>query len=127
MECRTIGGCPTGSARITKGYNLRARHVIHTVGPVWGARPEDALKLASAYRESMRLAAQHGIRSIAFPSISTGAYRYPVEQAAKVALATVAEELRGKSASVVLVRFVLFDATTHAIYERALSEARSTE
>src|SRR5207342_2520205 len=108
-ECRTLGGCPTGSARITKGYKLRARHVIHTVGPVWGARATDAVKLASCYRESMRLAAQHGTRSMAFPSISTGAYHYPVDQAAAIAIATVAEELGGACASIVLVRFVLWD------------------
>jgi O-acetyl-ADP-ribose deacetylase len=126
-ECRALGGCPTGSARITKGYRLRARYVIHTVGPVWGARPVDASKLASAYRESLRLAAQHDIRSIAFPSISTGAYRYPVEQAATIALATIAEELRGPCAAIVFVRFVLWDDRTHSIYASALDEARSKE
>jgi O-acetyl-ADP-ribose deacetylase (regulator of RNase III) len=125
-ECRAIGGCPTGSARITKGYKLKARHVIHTVGPVWGARPADAQKLASAYRETMRLAAAHRIRSIAFPSISTGAYRYPVEQAAPLAIATVVEELRGAAADVVVVRFVLWDERTHAAYESALSAAKLT-
>ncbi len=125
-ECRTIGGCPTGSARITKGYKLKAAHVIHTVGPVWGARAVDAERLASAYRQSMRLAAEHQLRSIAFPSISTGAYRYPIEQAAPIAIATVAEELRGNAASVVVVRFVLWDDRTHAAYESALSQAKLT-
>ncbi len=126
-ECRTIGHCPTGSARLTKGHKLKARHVIHTVGPVWSARATDGEKLASAYRESMRLAAQNGIRSIAFPSISTGAYRYPVEEAATIAISTVAEELVGASAAVVLVRFVLWDQATFDVYESVLESARALQ
>ena len=118
-ECRTLGGCPTGSARITKGHDLRARHVIHAVGPVYRGGKVEAGMLASAYRESMRLAAQHALETIAFPSISTGAYGYPLEKAAPIALATVAEEL-ARDTSVILVRFVLFDARTHAAYEEAL-------
>jgi O-acetyl-ADP-ribose deacetylase (regulator of RNase III) len=86
-ECRRIGGCPTGEARITRGYRLPARHVIHTVGPVWhgGTRGEAEL-LASCYRNSLRLAVENGVRSIAFPAISCGVYRYPVEQAAAIAV-----------------------------------------
>lgn len=125
VECRAIGHCPTGSARITKGYKLRARYVIHAVGPVWEGRPADAERLASAYRESMRLAARSGVRSIAFPAISTGAYRYPIGQAARIAIAAVAEELAGAAASIVFVRFVLWDESTHAAFEEALDEARS--
>lgn len=89
-ECLTLGGCPTGEARITKGYNLPARHVIHTVGPIWagGVDNEDAL-LASAYRSSLRLAAQHGLKTIAFPAISTGAYGFPMERATRIAIREV--------------------------------------
>jgi nicotinamidase/pyrazinamidase len=95
-ECRGIGGCPTGEARITKGYRLAARHVIHTVGPVYrdGGQGEAAL-LGSCYRESLRLAAENGIERIAFPSISTGAYGYPIRQAARIATDTVREWLNG--------------------------------
>jgi O-acetyl-ADP-ribose deacetylase (regulator of RNase III) len=86
-ECRRIGGCPTGEARITRGYRLPARHVIHTVGPVWhGGRRGEAELLASCYRNSLRLAVEHGVRSIAFPAISCGVYRYPVDQAAAIAV-----------------------------------------
>src|SRR5881398_1519633 len=86
-ECRSIGGCPTGEARITRGYGLPARYVIHTVGPVWhgGKRGEPEL-LAACYRNSLQLALEHGISSIAFPAISCGAYGYPVEQAAEIAV-----------------------------------------
>src|SRR5215813_2564114 len=89
-ECRTLRGCPTGEARITRGHRLPARHVIHTVGPIWrgGDVGEDAL-LASCYRESIRLAAAHGLASVAFPAISTGVYGFPAERAAPIAVATV--------------------------------------
>ena len=89
-ECRTLGGCPTGEAKITKGYKLPAKHVIHTVGPVWhgGKHNEDEL-LARCYRNSLALAVAHGVRSIAFPSISTGAYRFPPERAAAIAVREV--------------------------------------
>ena len=91
-ECRTLGGCPTGEARITKGYNLRGRHVIHTVGPVWhgGDRGEDDL-LAGCYRNNLLLAEENGIASMAFPSISTGAYRFPIERAAGIAVREIRE------------------------------------
>jgi len=93
-ECRTLGGCATGDARITKGYRLRAGYVIHAVGPVWsgGNRREEEL-LAGCYRKAVQLAHQHGLRSIAFPSISTGVYGYPVREAAMVATETVREAL----------------------------------
>ena len=117
-ECRTIGGCPTGEARITKGYRLKARHVIHTVGPIYHARSRDAELLASAYRSSLQLASQHGIKTIAFPSISTGVYSYPLDQAAPIALKTVKEYLAAGPA-IELVRFVLWDGTTRAAYEEA--------
>src|SRR5437762_5741131 len=94
-ECRTLGGCPTGEAKITKGHKLPAKHVIHTVGPVWsgGQRNEDDL-LARCYRNSLALAVAHGVRSIAFPSISTGAYRFPLERAARIAVREVHAFLR---------------------------------
>ena len=93
-ECIRIGGCPTGEARITRGYKLRARHVIHTVGPIWrgGGADEDAL-LASCYGASMRLARDHGLSAIAFPAISTGVYGFPPERAAPIAVGTVRDAL----------------------------------
>ncbi len=96
-ECRTLGGCPTGDAKITRGYRLKARHIIHTVGPVWqgGTHNEHAL-LASCYRKSLALAAHHGLRSIAFPAISTGVYRFPLEPATVIAVTTVARGLEGR-------------------------------
>ena len=87
-ECRTIGGCPTGEARITGGYNLSVRHVIHTVGPVYHGRKEDAELLASCYRNSLALAGKHNLASIAFPAISTGVYGYPLEEATPIAVET---------------------------------------
>lgn len=92
-ECRTLGGCPTGEARITQGYRLPARHVIHTVGPVWqgGEQSEDAL-LASAYRNSLKLARENGLHSIAFPAISTGIFGFPAERAARIAIETIRTE-----------------------------------
>src|SRR5262249_36293395 len=93
-ECRTLGGCDTGSAKITRGYRLQAKHVIHAVGPVWGGgdKGEEAL-LASCYRTSLALAAEHRLASIAFPAISTGIYHFPADRAARVAVGTVAAEV----------------------------------
>ncbi len=95
-ECRTLGGCETGEAKITRGYKLRAHHVIHTVGPVWegGGADEDQL-LSSAYANSLALAKVHGARSLAFPAISTGVYGFPADRAARLAVKTVADALRG--------------------------------
>lgn len=116
-ECRTLGGCPTGGAKITKGYKLPARHVIHTVGPVWsgGARGEPAL-LAACYRESLKLAAAHRLRTIAFPAISCGAYGYPLHEAVKVAV----HECASFAASSVLperILFACFDDATRNAYD----------
>jgi O-acetyl-ADP-ribose deacetylase (regulator of RNase III) len=117
-ECRTLGGCPTGEARITKGYRLKAGYVIHTVGPVYHGRAQDAELLASAYRSSLTLAAQHGINTIAFPSIGTGIYSYPLVEAAPIALQTVKAFLE-QHAEIRLVRFVLWDHASLAAHELA--------
>ena len=107
-ECRTLGGCPVGKAKITKGYNLPARHVIHTVGPVWqGGRAGEPRLLASCYLNSLKLAAEHGVKTLAFPSISTGVYGYPIEEASAIAVQTIAEFLKSNDSiqKVVLVAF----------------------
>ena len=119
-ECRRIGGCPTGEARITKGYRLGAEHVIHTVGPVWsGGKRREAELLRGCYVNSLKLANEHGIKSIAFPSISTGAYRYPIEQAARIAVDTVRAALE-RPTSVELVRFVCFSRSDLEVYQNLL-------
>ncbi len=125
-ECRQIraerGRLPTGQAVITTGGKLKARHVIHTVGPVWhGGNQGEVELLASAYRESLKLAVERGLRSISFPSISTGAYGYPVGPAARVALQTVIDFL-SQDEPLEEVVFVLFDAATHRIYAETLRE-----
>jgi O-acetyl-ADP-ribose deacetylase len=119
-ECRAIGFCPTGEARITRGYRLKARHVIHTVGPVWqaGEAREDTL-LASCYRASLALAVENGLRSIAFPAISTGIYGFPKPRAAAIAVAETRRFLGG-DARLERVVFVGFDAETLSLYLSAL-------
>ena len=119
--CRRLGGCETGEAKITTGGRLPAKVVIHTVGPVFrdGSHGEPEL-LASAYRQSLELADQRSLQSIAFPSISTGAYRYPIEEAAKVALSTTIGTL-GRCRHVARVRFVLFSRPDLTVYERVLA------
>lgn len=119
-ECRRLGGCPTGEARITGAGRLPARHVIHTVGPVYGG-PEDARLLAAAYRNSLALAREHGLRRVAFPSISTGAYGYPIAEAAPIAVGTVAEVCRAHPGTLDLVRFVLFASRDLEVYAAALA------
>ena len=125
-ECKRIvskvGRLPTGQAVITTGGNLTANHVIHTVGPIWhGGKHNEPELLASAYRESLQLAIENGLRTISFPSISTGAYRYPVNLASQTALQTVIDFLKTND-SLDEVRFVLFDDSTCAVYERILEE-----
>ena len=119
-ECRKIGGCPTGEARITSGGRLKARYVIHAVGPVYrdGRRREAAL-LASAYRKSLELATAHGIRSLSFPAISTGAYGYPMTEAARIALRTALDYLR-EHPELELIRFVLFGEAAYGSFAREL-------
>lgn len=124
--CRILGGCPTGEARITQGYRLKARYVIHAVGPVYRKRGDEALLLARAYRSSLDLAAQHHIRSIAFPAISTGVYSYPLDEAASIALQTVKEFLATHT-GIELVRFVLWDSTARAAFEQAAAHVLSVE
>ena len=117
-ECRTLHGCETGQAKITGAYNLPCEYVIHTVGPIWnGGRSKEEELLAGCYFNSMQLAQEHGIRSIAFPSISTGVYGYPVELAAKVAVRTVSRFLEDNPDSFDLVEWVLFDSVTESVYE----------
>lgn len=118
-ECRTLHGCQTGDAKITRGYQLKARHVIHTVGPIFHGSPRDAESLASCYRRSLQLADANRLLSVAFPSISTGAYGYPVEQAAPVALRAVIDYLDTHT-GIELVRFVLYDQHTFQAYQQAL-------
>lgn len=124
-ECRTLGGCPTGEARITGGFELPARHVIHTVGPVWhgGDREEDEL-LADCYRSSLLLATENGLETIAFPSISTGAYRFPIERAARIALRETADFLRRGGTSVRKVYFVCFSEGDAKVYREAWRELK---
>ena len=124
-ECRTLDGCETGSAKITKGYRLPAKHVIHAVGPRYrdGKHGEPAL-LRGCYVESLRLAQEHGLRTLAFPAISCGIYGYPMEDAARVALTTVVEIL-AEEPSIEKVRFVLFGSSALAIWQDALDELRA--
>jgi O-acetyl-ADP-ribose deacetylase (regulator of RNase III) len=118
-ECRGLGGCATGDAKITAGYRLPAKHVIHAVGPVWrgGTHGEPEL-LASCYRRALELANANGLRSIAFPSISTGVYGYPIERAAPLAVSTVRAHLEGTS--IREVTFCCFSESDLAVYARAL-------
>jgi len=122
-ECRRIGGCPAGEARITGGYRLPARYVIHTVGPVWyGGRRGEPELLASCYRSSLALAVEHGVRSIAFPAISCGVYRYPIDAAAEIAVRETAR-LVSANDSIERVIFTAFSAEVLAAYQHALSGA----
>ena len=122
-ECRTLQGCPTGDARLTKGYRLPARWVIHTVGPVWrgGNNFEDEL-LANCYRRSLEIAVKTGIRSVAFPAISTGIYGFPLERATRIAVREVGAFL-AKNPAIEKVFFVCFDRRTRDCYQRVLAES----
>jgi O-acetyl-ADP-ribose deacetylase (regulator of RNase III) len=118
-ECKTMGGCKTGKAKITKGYKLSAKYVIHTVGPIYSGSSDDPVKLASCYKESINIAKKKNIQSVSFPSLSTGYFGYPIKKAAEIALKTVIEELK-KNPNIKLIRFVLFDEKAMEIYEKTL-------
>jgi O-acetyl-ADP-ribose deacetylase (regulator of RNase III) len=129
-ECRKLGGCDTGDAKITTGGRLKARYVIHTVGPVyWREGTGRAAELlASAYRRSLEVAAENGVRSVAFPSISTGAYGYPLDEAAPIALQTVIDYLAAQEeGGIELVRFVLYGWQAYQVYQRALLRLTGAE
>jgi O-acetyl-ADP-ribose deacetylase (regulator of RNase III) len=115
-ECRTIGGCPTGEARITKGYKLPAKYVIHTVGPVYSGKPADSRFLSSCYRNSLQLAVEKQAVSVAFPAISCGIYGYPIKEACKIAVDTVCNFLK-ENPSLKKVIFILFSSEDYEIYQ----------
>ncbi len=122
QECRKIGGCPIGQAVITKGGNLKAKHVIHTVGPIYhgGGKGEDKL-LKSAYLESLKLATKNNIKSISFPAISTGAYGYPIHQAAHIALKTILDYIK-ENQDIKIIRFVLYENRIYDIFSKELKK-----
>jgi len=120
-ECKTIGGCPTGEARITRGYRLPAKYVIHTVGPIYRGRPSDSQQLLSCYRSCLELAVQHNISSIAFPAISCGVYGYPMEDACRIAIGTTARFLEGHP-SIEKAIFVLFSQEDAEVYRSILDQ-----
>ena len=124
-ECRTLGGCRTGEAKITKGYDLKAKHVIHTPGPVWhgGAYGEDEL-LRSCYLSCLKLASENGCRTVAFPSISTGVYHFPLERAAGIAVGAIRDYLAAHE-EIEEARMVCFDARTEQAYRDALAAAEA--
>ena len=122
-ECRTLHGCPTGEAKITRGYRLPARWVIHTVGPIWrGGRDFEDELLANCYRRSLEVAVQNGVRRVAFPAISTGIYGFPLERATRIAVREVRAFLE-KTPGLEKVLFVCFDRRTHDCYEMVLAES----
>ncbi len=123
-ECRTLDGCPTGEAKLTRGYRLKARWVIHTVGPVWrGGRDFEDELLANCYRRSLEVAVRNGLRSVAFPAISTGIYGFPLERATRIAVREVRAFLQ-KNPALEKVHFVCFDRHTHDVYQRVLAEGQ---
>jgi len=122
-ECRTLNGCRTGQAKLTKAYRLPCEYVIHTVGPIWhGGNHGEAELLAGCYRQSLELAMKHSIRSVAFPSISTGVYSYPVQQAAEIAVVTVREVITEHQEAFDEILWVLFDERTKLVYDGALQK-----
>lgn len=122
-ECRTLNGCKTGQAKITKAYRLPCDYVIHTVGPIWyGGNSREEELLTGCYRHSLEIAMKHGIRSVAFPSISTGVFSYPLDKAAKVAVETVKTVIKEFPDAFDDIVWVLFDERTQKVYERVLQE-----
>lgn len=125
-ECRGLGGCPTGEARITRGYRLPAKHVIHAVGPVWrGGNAGEAEQLCACYRNSLALAAEHRIATIAFPCISTGIFGYPSEDAAAIAVSTARTFLAGGDTGIRAVTFCCFSDDDLGVYQRLLAQPAS--
>ncbi len=121
-ECRTLNGCKTGDAKLTKGYRLPARYVIHTVGPVWqGGNNREPELLASCYRRSLEIATEHGLNSIAFPNISTGIYGFPKELACSIAVKTVRDFLEQREPSIREIQFVCFDDDNFRLYQRKVT------
>ena len=118
-ECKKLGGCKTGEAKLTSGHKLRAKYIIHTVGPVYTGSPKDSEDLRACYCNSLRLAEENGITSVSFPAISTGAFGYPIEEAAEISLSTVKNYLEGET-SLKLVRFVLYSQSDYDAYREAL-------
>ena len=116
-ECRTLHGCRTGEAKITKGYRLKAKYIIHTVGPIYSGTAEDAAQLTDCYRNSLELAKSYDVHSIAFPTISTGVYGYPLEDATEIAVKTVAQWLEAHADYAMQVIFCCFDARTERVYQ----------
>ena len=119
-ECKTLNGCKTGDAKITKGYNLKARHVIHTVGPIYSGSPDDPETLASCYTNSLKLAQSNGLKSIAFPAISCGVYGYPIPDACKIAVDTTLSILP-QCSHIEKVIFMLFSDDTYTIYKKYIN------
>lgn len=115
-ECRTLGGCHTGEAKITRGYKLKAKYIIHTVGPIYSGKSSDAADLANCYKNSLDLARKHDIHSIAFPAISTGVYHYPLEEATRIALTTIDNWLKANADYDIEVIFSCFDKRTYSVY-----------
>jgi len=122
-ECRKLGGCPTGEARITRGYNLAARHVIHTVGPVYSGKPRDKTLLSGCYQNSLKLAAENNVHSLAFPAISCGVYGYPIGEACKIAVDTTCSFLKNNP-SIEKVTFMLFSPGDLNVYEEYVRSLR---
>ncbi len=121
-ECKELGGCETGEAKITKGHDLPAGYIVHTVGPVYSGSDEDAELLAASYFNSLRVADENKLSSVSFPALSTGAFGYPIEQAAEIAMSTVAGYLRRyPQSNLKLIRFVLFDKASEQVHCEALS------
>ena len=121
-ECKTLKGCETGQAKITKGYNLKAKYIIHTVGPIYSGKEEDKVLLANCYKNSLDLAKQNGITSIAFPAISTGVYAYPIDKATAIAVKTVKEWFENNSDYEIEVIFCCFDEATYNPYKKELTK-----
>ena len=118
-ECKRLGGCETGEAKLTSGHNLKAKYVIHTVGPVYSGKAEDSEDLKACYVNSLKLADENGIESVSFPAISTGAFGYPLNEAAVISLSAVREYL-SEATNLKLLRFVLFSQSTYDVYKEAL-------